>query len=48
LSRKLGVLRQPGNPIKFNVFLCRKSYGAKVHIFDTLLRLYSYEILSHT
>jgi hypothetical protein len=39
LSRKLKVMRQSGNPSRINVFMSQK-YGAKVHIFDTLLRHY--------
>ena len=39
LSRKLKVMRQSGNPSKIKIFILQK-YGAKVHIFDTLLRHY--------
>ena len=39
LSQKLKVMRQSGNPSKIKIFMLQK-YGAKVHIFDTLLRHY--------
>jgi len=39
LSRKLKVMRQSGSAVKSTFFVSQK-HGAKVYIFDTLLRHY--------